>query len=108
MPKLLILPHPVPFVRLLICFCTVSVQPGNVLLHGSSVGADTQMAASPKAPALSSTSLPPQAAHEAQALANASETLKAQAQTLKVYTAGLYLHTGSMLPCYHRVERQQS
>lgn len=63
-----------------------ALQPGNALLHGSMMGGDTQMTASPKAPALPSTSLPPQAAHEAQALANASETLKAQAQTLKVGT----------------------
>lgn len=64
-----------------------ALQPGNTLLHGSMMGGDTQMTASPKAPALPSTSLPPQAAHEAQALANASETLKAQAQTLKVGTS---------------------
>ena len=60
------------------------LQPGSIMLHGGTVSSDTQMVASPKAPALPSTSLPPQAAHEAQALANASETLKAQAQTLKV------------------------
>ena len=69
---------------LLNAVCCLCLQPGSVLLHGAGVGADTQMTASPKAPALPSTSLPPQAAHEAQALANASENLKAQAQTLKV------------------------
>ena len=45
-----------------------------------------------------STSLPPQAAQEAQALANASETLKAQAQTLKVHVALCHsTHTAASL-----------
>ena len=45
--------------------------------------------ASPKlATAQTTSGMTPQAAQEAHALANASETLKAQAQTLKVLLAG--------------------
>ena len=54
-------------------------------------GHSMQMVASPKLATAqtgqATASMTPKAAHEAHALANASETLKAQAQTLKVSLA---------------------
>lgn len=64
------------------------MQPGALVIHSNAGEAQTmQMVASPKtgtSQAQTTSSMTPQAAQEARDLANASETLKAQAQTLKV------------------------
>lgn len=68
-----------------------AVQPGALVISNGLEGHSMQSVASPKmaqagqATAQPSSSMNPQAAQEAHALANASETLKAQAQTLKVF-----------------------
>ena len=70
------------------CCCLQAIQPGALVVHSNSGEPQAmQMVASPKvatSQAQSTSSMTPQAAQEAHALANASETLKAQAQTLKV------------------------
>ena len=71
--------------------CLQAAQPGALVISNGLEGHAMQSVASPKlaqaaqaAPQPSSSGMNPQAAQEAHALANASETLKAQAQTLKV------------------------
>ena len=71
--------------------CLQAVQPGALVISNGLEGHSMQSVASPKLAQAgqataqpSSSSMNPQAAQEAHALANASETLKAQAQTLKV------------------------
>jgi len=70
------------------CCCLQAIQPGALVVHSNGGEPQAmQMVASPKiatSQAQSTSSMTPQAAQEAHALANASETLKAQAQTLKV------------------------
>lgn len=68
-----------------------AVQPGALVISNGLEGHSMQSVPSPKLAQAgqataqpSSSSMNPQAAQEAHALANASETLKAQAQTLKV------------------------
>lgn len=72
-------------------FALQGVQPGALVIANGLEGHSMQSVASPKlaqaaqaTAQTSSSSMNPQAAQEAHALANASETLKAQAQTLKV------------------------
>ncbi len=73
------------------CCCLQAIQPGALVVHSNGGEPQAmQMVASPKiatSQAQSTSSMTPQAAQEAHALANASETLKAQAQTLKVCIA---------------------
>ena len=70
------------------CCCLQAIQPGALVVHSNGGEPQAmQMVASPKiatSQAQSTSSMTPQAAQAAHALANASETLKAQAQTLKV------------------------
>ena len=70
------------------CCYLQAIQPGALVVHSNGGEPQAmQMVASPKiatSQAQSTSSMTPQAAQEAHALANASETLKAQAQTLKV------------------------
>ena len=65
-----------------------AVQPGTLVISNGIDAQAMQMVASPKLGAAQNgqagANMNPQAAQEAHALANASETLKAQAQTLKV------------------------
>ena len=83
--------------------CLQAVQPGALVISNGLEGHSMQSVASPKlaqagqaAAQPSSSSMNPQAAQEAHALANASETLKAQAQTLKV---PVYLACCAQLCC---------
>ena len=65
-----------------------AIQPGALVISNGIDAQAMQMTASPKLStsqgSQAAANLNPQAAQEAHALANASETLKAQAQTLKV------------------------
>lgn len=73
--------------------CLQGVQPGALVISNGLEGHAMQMVASPKLGSAQTgqagTNMTPQAAQEAHALANASETLKAQAQTLKVLSTCL-------------------